>query len=164
MSQGFIQKRLVEIGVALCFVIVGVLVVVDSLRIGYRWANDGPEPGYFIFYIGCLLILGGLLVVAQTLKNWKAADALASFATFGEFKLMLLMLIPTCVYVLGVIFLGIYLASSVFVAAFMMWQGKFSLFKSAIIGLSLSAILFALFEIWFLISLPKGPIEAWLGY
>jgi len=56
------------------------------------------------------------------------------------------------------------LASAIFVAAFMVWQGKYSLLQSSFIGVTLSVILFLLFEIWFLISLPKGPIEAMLGY
>ena len=164
MNERIIEQRWIEILIALCFTAVGVLVVVDSLRIGYRWASDGPEPGYFIFYIGCLLILGSLFVIAQTVKTWKQENGETSFAAVSEFKLMLLMLIPTCVYVVGVIFLGIYLASAIFVAAFMVWQGKYSLLQSSFIGITLSVILFLLFEIWFLISLPKGPIEAMLGY
>jgi hypothetical protein len=164
MNERIIEQRWMEILIALCFTAVGVLVVVDSLRIGYQWASDGPEPGYFIFYIGCLLILGSLFVIAQTVKTWKQENGETSFAAVIEFKLMLLMLIPTCVYVVGVIFLGIYLASAIFVAAFMMWQGKYSLLQSSFIGITLSVILFLLFEIWFLISLPKGPIEAMLGY
>jgi putative tricarboxylic transport membrane protein len=29
-----------------------VLVLVDSLRVGIGWADDGPRSGYFPFYIG----------------------------------------------------------------------------------------------------------------
>jgi hypothetical protein len=55
-------------------------------------------------------------------------------------------------------------ASLIFIAAFMVWQGKYSYFKSTVVGTGISAALFALFEIWFMLPLPKGFIHAWLGY
>jgi hypothetical protein len=77
---------------------------------------------------------------------------------------MLLMLIPSVVFTAAIFVLGIYLASLTFVAAFMVWQGKYSVFKSIAVGFGISAALFALFEVWFNLPLPKGFIETWLGY
>ena len=73
------------------------------------------------------------------------------------------MAIPTLVYVLVIQFLGIYAASIVFIAAFMMWLGKYGWLKSALVGCGVSLVFFLLFEIWFHVPLPKGPIEAMLG-
>ena len=77
---------------------------------------------------------------------------------------MMLMLIPSAVFVAAIFVLGIYLASLTFVAAFMVWQGKYSYAKSISVGAGISAVLFALFEVWFKLPLPKGFIETWLGY
>jgi hypothetical protein len=77
---------------------------------------------------------------------------------------MLLMLVPSAIFTAAIFVLGIYLASLVFVAAFMVWQGKHSYFKSIAVGASISAVLFSLFEVWFKLPLPKGFIETWLGY
>jgi hypothetical protein len=46
----------------------------------------------------------------------------------------------------------------------MIWQGKYSWAKALVVGVAVPAVLFALFEIWFLLPLPKGPIEALLGF
>jgi hypothetical protein len=46
----------------------------------------------------------------------------------------------------------------------MVWQGKYSYFKSITVGAGISVALFLLFEIWFSLPLPKGLIETWLGY
>lgn len=163
-SGSHLQMRWMELLVAACFVATGALVISDSLRVGNSWANDGPEPGYFPFYIGCLMLGGAAWVILQTLLTWKQEGGKEVFAEKHEFNLMLLMLVPTAVFVAGIFVLGIYLAALIFIAAFMVWQGKYSYFKSIAVGAGISAALFILFEIWFLLPLPKGFIETWLGY
>jgi putative tricarboxylic transport membrane protein len=159
-----IQMRWMELVVAGLFVLAGAIVIKDSFRTGFRWGTDGPEPGYFPFYIGLILVVGAIWVAVQTLMTWKKEGGEESFASHEEFSLVLKMLIPTVIYVVVLIFLGLYVASILFIAFFMIWQGKYSYFKSFVVGVSVCAILFALFELWFLVPLPKGPIEALFGY
>jgi len=159
-----LQMRWIELLVAACFVGLSLLVITDSIRVGNAWGSDGPEPGYFPFYIGCLMMGGAAWVILQTLFAWKKDDGKEVFVERNAFHLMLLMLIPTSVFVAAIFVLGIYLASLIFIAAFMVWQGKYSYFKSITVGMGISTALFLLFEIWFLLPLPKGFIENWLGY
>lgn len=159
-----LQMRWMELLVAACFVGTGLLVITDSLRVGNGWASDGPEPGYFPFYIGCLMLGGAAWVILNTLRTWKQDGGNEIFAERHEFNLMLLMLIPTAVFTAAIFVLGIYVAALIFIAAFMVWQGKYSYFKSIAVGFGISAALFVLFEIWFLLPLPKGFIETWLGF
>ena len=77
---------------------------------------------------------------------------------------MLLMLLPTAAFTAAIFVLGIYVASLIFIAAFMVWQGKYSYSKSIVVGTGISAALFVLFEVWFMLPLPKGFIHTWLGY
>ena len=163
-SGAHLQMRCMELLVAACFAGVSLLVITDSIRVGKSWGSDGPEPGYFPFYIGCLLLGGAVWVIVQTLLAWKQDDGKEVFAEKHEFNLMLLMFIPTAVFVAAIFVLGIYVASLIFVAAFMVWQGKYSYFKSITVGAGISVALFLLFEIWFSLPLPKGLIETWLGY
>jgi len=163
-SGAHLQMRWMELLVAACFVGAGLLVITDSIRVGNAWGSDGPEPGYFPFYIGCLMVGGAAGVILQTLLTWKQDDGKEVFAEKHEFNLMLLMLMPTAVFVAAIFVLGIYVAALIFIAAFMVWQGKYSYFKSIAVGAGISAALFVLFEIWFLLPLPKGFIETWLGY
>ena len=159
-----LQMRWMELLVAACFAGVSLLVITDSIRVGKSWGSDGPEPGYFPFYIGCLLLGGATWVILQTLLTWKQDGGKEVFAEKHEFNLMLLMLIPSVFFTAAIFVLGIYLAALTFVAAFMVWQGKYSYFKSIAVGASISAVLFSLFEVWFKLPLPKGFIETWLGY
>ena len=159
-----ISMRWVEIAVALLFALVGAVVVMDSLRTGNEWASDGPQPGYFPFYIGALMIACAGWVVLDTLKKWRKSDVDDIFATHAEFKLVLKMLLPTCIFVAAVFALGLYVSAIFFIAFFMRWQGHYAWWKALVTGTSVAAVLFALFEVWFLVQLPKGPLETWLGY
>lgn len=162
-SEKSIQLRWVELLVAACFVAVSVLVITDSLRIGKAWGSDGPEPGYFPFYIGCLMLLGAVWVMLQTLMGWRKDGGQQVFSTTGEFSHMLMMLVPTGLFVAATVFLGIYLAALLLIAAFMVWQGRYSVLRSVSVALGVSVSLYLLFEIWFLMPLPKGLLENGLG-
>ena len=159
-----IQMRWMELVVAAFFAGIGLLVVIDSFRTGYQWSSDGPQPGYFPFYIGCTLIVGAIVVAVQTLLGWKKSENVEPFVTFSQLRLMMTILIPTSLFVLGVVLIGFYVSSVFFISSFMVWQGKYSHLKSALVGLCVSGALFLLFDVWFLLPLPKGPIETFFGY
>jgi putative tricarboxylic transport membrane protein len=42
--------------------------------------------------------------------------------------------------------------------------GNYGWHLIAVIALGVPLITFLVFEKWFLVPLPKGPLEAWLGY
>jgi hypothetical protein len=73
------------------------------------------------------------------------------------------LLIPTTVFVVVIGFIGIYVASALLIGWFMVRLGKFNLGRTAPIAIGIPAVLFALFEIWFKMPLPKGPLEQLLG-
>jgi putative tricarboxylic transport membrane protein len=159
-----LQQRWAELITAIFFCLIGSIVVFDSFRTGFRWGSDGPEPGYFPFYIGMTLIVCSIWIVFQTLVGWRKEAGEEAFAKAHEFKLVMRMFLPICLFVAGIFLLGIYAAAIIYITAFMMWEGKFSFVKSIAVGLGVPVFLFLLFEIWFLVPLPKGPIEAMLGY
>ena len=90
-----IQTRWIELLVAVCFAVAGVVVVLDSQRVGNAWGSDGPQPGYFPFYIGCLMLAGAAWVFLQTCWRWRQDGGSQVFAQAHEWRLMLKMLLPT---------------------------------------------------------------------
>ena len=162
-GAGTIQTRWAELVVALVFVIVGAVVIIDSYRVGFEWGEDGPKAGYFPHFIGYLLGIAGVVVAAQTIRRWKAMKD-DVFVTWAELKPVLTVLIPTIIYVGLVATIGIYVASAIYITGFMMWQGKFRLLPGLAVGIGVPVAVFLLFEVWFLIPLPKGPLEHLLGY
>jgi hypothetical protein len=67
-------------------------------------------------------------------------------------------------YVGAIGYIGIYAASAIYIALFMWYFGKYAIWKGIFAGTSIAVALFFMFERWFLVPLPKGPLEAWLGY
>jgi len=73
-------------------------------------------------------------------------------------------LVPTGVYVALVPYIGIYVASTLLVALFMRWFGRYNWPIVAAVSVAVPVSTFLMFEIWFLVPLPKGPLENLLGY
>ena len=71
---------------------------------------------------------------------------------------------PTAVFVFLIGYLGIYVAAALFIAFFMWWLGRYPLYKIVPVAVLVPLVLFMMFEVWFLVPLPKGPLEAALGY
>jgi hypothetical protein len=169
-----ISTRAMEIAVAAILFALGALVVFDSVRLGAGWADDGPQSGYFPFYIGLLLCISSVATLVQVaLADWKRrgefrgaiAERRGQFVAWGPLRLVLSVLLPAAVYVAGVQLIGIYVASAVYIAVFMRWLGRYPWPKSATVGVTVSIALFLMFEVWFKVPLYKGLYDplAWLG-
>jgi len=154
------SKRTLEIVTAVFFLLVGSVVMWDSSRIGAGWGSEGPQSGYFPFYIGLLMNVASAVNLLLALKSSKAE----SFVSKPAVKLVLAIFLPCLVYVGAMQWLGLYMASLIFIAVFMRWQGRFSVLKSGLTSLIVVVVLFVMFEIWFKVPLIKGPLEAALGY
>ncbi len=162
-GAGDVQTRWMEVVVALLVVAGGIVVVVDALRVGIAWGDDGPRAGYFPFFIGCALITAGGWITAKTIYAWRSLAG-SVFVTRSELRPVFQMLLPTIAFVIAIYFLGIYVASAIYIAGFMLWQGKFKWPITAATALGVPIAIFLLFEIWFLVPLPKGPFEKLIGY
>jgi putative tricarboxylic transport membrane protein len=160
-QRSLVSNRVMEISVGAFIFALGVLLIYDAQRLGTGWADDGPKSGYFPFYIGLILCFCTVVAVIQGIR---ARNAAGTFVGRKQARLILAVLLPALVYVIAVRFLGIYVASALFIGAFMFWQGKFAWFKCVAVGVLVSICLFLMFEVWFTVPLPKGPLEALFGY
>jgi cell division protein FtsW (lipid II flippase) len=86
------------------------------------------------------------------------------FVSWDRFKTVLYVLIPTVLYVSVTQFIGIYVASALFIGGFMRAMGGFSWLKIILVSVGISVTLFWMFEIQFMVPLPKGPLESLFGY
>jgi putative tricarboxylic transport membrane protein len=72
--------------------------------------------------------------------------------------------VPSVVYVILISFTGIYVASTLFITYFMLVLGGYSLARTLPIALGVSIAFFLVFELWFHVPLPKGPLETLIGF
>jgi putative tricarboxylic transport membrane protein len=161
-SENTVSTRSMELVVSGIFVALAVLIMYDNWRIGARWASDGPQAGYFPFYFGLIMFVVSATNFGVNLLA-SSADR-SNFVERSQLAQVLRVFIPTVGFVVLISFMGIYVAAAVFIAFFMKWLGGYGLQRILPVALAVPVILFLMFEIWFLVPLPKGPLETALGY
>jgi hypothetical protein len=162
--QGFVSgpgQRTVELGMAVFTAIFALVVIYGSVRVGHGWAFDGPQAGFFPFYIA-LFILGASIV--NFWQSWLEIPRAKLFAEWGQLRQVMSVVLPAALYVVLVPWIGIYLSSMVLIATFMKWLGGYRWGMVLPIAIGVPLVTFIIFERWFLVPLPKGPIEEWLGF
>ena len=158
--------RVWEIAVALAFLAFGGVVVWDSRRLGSQWASDGPQAGYFPFYIGSIICIAAVAILIGAINS--GAKGNKPFVFWGQLRMVLTVMVPSVAYVAlianPVYSLGIYEASALFIAFFMRLLGKYDWARIAGVSIGVMVGFFLMFEVWFKVPLPKGPLEAALGF
>jgi hypothetical protein len=151
-----------DIITALLFMMVGLIVMVGSIKLGASWGSDGPEAGYFPFYISLIILLSSAVTLYQAaIVNKKKKTE--SFVDKESFNQVMAVLLPAVLFVLGVQLIGIYVSSVFYIAIFMVWLGKYPLWKAIAVSVGVSVALYLMFEFWFQVPLPHGswfnPLE-----
>ena len=157
-----ISVRAMDIITAVLFLVFGITVMVGSLKLGASWGADGPEAGYFPFYISLIILLSSTVTLYQSaIVNKKKKTE--SFVEREPLKQVMAVLIPAIVFVLGVQLIGIYVSSALYIAIFMVWLGKYAIWKAVAVSIGVSIALYLMFEFWFQVPLPHGswinPLE-----
>ena len=136
--------------------------MVGSLKLGANWGSDGPEAGYFPFYISLIILLSSTVTLYQAAIVDKHKQA-KSFVNKESLKQVLAVLLPAVFFVLGVQLIGIYVSAVIYIAIFMVWLGKYPIWKAIAVSVGVSVALYFMFEFWFQVPLPHGswinPLE-----
>ena len=112
----------VEIGVAAFMALLALVGIYGSLKVGIGWGSEGPKAGFFPFYVSLAVIIASAVNLA---KIFATADDGELFASWGQLRLVLAVVIPTAIYVVVIPYLGIYVASAILIIAFMRWLGRY---------------------------------------
>lgn len=163
-GQSLVSNRTMEIAVALVLLAISAVIISDSLRLGIGWAEgEGPRAGYFPFYIAVVLGAASIaiLIKAVTASEEGLSRSFVSRTSFGR---VLTVLIPAIGYVAAVQFAGFYVASAAFLLLFMVFVGGERVLRALLVAIGVPLFFFFMFEKWFLVPLPKGPIEAMFGF
>ncbi len=159
-----VATYVVEAVVAAILLVIGTVVIVESRRLGSGWTTDGPGSGYFPFYIGLIIVISSLGLLYQSLLGKKRKTEV--FVDSVQLRRVLSVLVPAVLYVLAIRFVGVYVASAVYIALFMIVLGKYSPVRSVVAAIAINVFFFFLFEVWFKVPLFKGALDplGFLGY
>ena len=152
--------RTVDLATASILMLLGGVVVFDSLRIGIGWGTDGPRAGFFPFWLGAILILASVAIGVQA---WRRATD-KPLVTRAQLGPVLKVLWPATLMVVLITPLGLYVAAALYLGFYMRWVGRHGWLAVVLCSIGVPLVTFVVFELWFLVPMPKGPLEAWLGY
>ena len=160
-----LSQRAAEVAVGLVFLLIGLVVAFDSYRVGASWSSDGPQAGYFPFYIGLIMIVASAVTLTQAIFGKRRQDD-KMFVEWHQLKMVFSVLGPAALFIGGIQAIGIYVASTIYIAIFMIWLGHYHWLKSVALGFMVSAVGFLTFEVWFQVPLYKGAFDplSFLGY
>jgi len=167
MKKGWVSAeagpshRAVETGVAVATAVFAALVIFGSVKAGINWGAEGPRAGFFPFYIGLFILLASAVNLFSALMDLPREKL---FAEWGQLGRVVAVIIPTTFFVVLIPWLGIYVSSVLLIALFMKWLGKYRWTIVAAVSIAVPLGTFFVFEKWFLVPLPKGPLETMLGY
>jgi hypothetical protein len=153
------SHRGVEIGVAAFLALLGLITIIGSLQVGIGWGLEGPKAGFFPFYLGVLIVIASAINFVPIMMA--RSDVL--FAEWSQLKQVMAVVVPTAIYVAFIPYIGIYVASVLLIAIFMKWLGRYGWSLAIAVSVGVTVLNYLMFEKWFLVPLPKGPLEDFFG-
>jgi len=140
--------------------LLGGVVLFDAIRLGIGWGTDGPKSGFFPFWLALIMVVACGLIILQTFRRPSGETFVRREQIGPVFKVIW----PATAMVLLTHFVGLYVAAALYIGFYMRWVGRHSWFSVVGIAVAVPVISFVIFELWFLVPMPKGPLENWLGY
>lgn len=153
--------RKAEIITSVIFLLISALVIYEAYRLGFGWGLEGPQPGFFIFWLGLGLALSALVRLFQFRDTYLLQGM--EFVSVKAWPEVLKVFLPMVGAVLLMEFLGFYIASALYLGFFMRWIGRFSWGMVLLVAFLFAFSHFMIFEKWFLVPLPKGLLEPYIG-
>ena len=153
--------RAADIVCGVVLALIGLVVLVEGLRLGIGWSTDGPEAGFFIFYLGVALCLSTVPIALGAIRR---ARPTSPFVTVAQLRSVMTVLLPALAMVALTHVLGLYVSGAMYIGAYMRLIGRHRWISTVMAAIAIPLVAFLIFEIWFLVPLPKGPLEARLGY
>ena len=152
--------RAADLATAAVLMALGGLVLFDAVRLGYDWGSDGPKSGFFPFWLAVAMLVACGLIVLQALRQ--RTDK--AFVTREQLRPVLAVLVPATAMVAITEVAGLYVASALYIGFYMRWVGRHRWLTIVVLSLGIPIATFIVFERWFLVPMPKGPLENWLGF
>jgi putative tricarboxylic transport membrane protein len=161
VGRPVVTRFVMEIATACLLLAVGVAVVFGALEYQIGWDDSGPQPGYFPFFIGLIIVFSSLGVLGHTIVRRRPAE---TFWTASQARQVGAFFLPIVAFVAVSLALGLYVATALYLIGAMVLQGGYRLPFAALVGAGTAVSFFVLFEILFKQPLLKGPVEAFFGF
>src|SRR3989338_7566902 len=144
--------RVADLVTAAVLMLLGGVVMYDAVRLGIGWGQEGPRSGFLPFWLAVLLLVTAGLIFVQALLRRSAKR----FVEREQFRSVLKVLAPAAAWVILMQFVGLYVASALYMGVYMRWIGRHAWLLVAGLSGGVPLLTFLLFAKWVLAPVPKG--------
>lgn len=149
-----------DIVVAVILLCLGLVVGLDSFRLGSGWGMEGPKAGFFPIVMAIIAVAGCLVIIRQAMKGTSSVKGGKPFVPAGGMKPVLTVFIPACGMVLLTEIVGLYLAAMIYLVAYIKIVGGYRWRTVLLVSIPIPLIFYWVFEKIFLIPMPAGMFGA----
>src|ERR1700675_5074652 len=122
------SNRAADVAVSVLLLALAGLLAFDNWRTGMGWDATGPQAGYFPFYLS--VILAGACFWGLAKEFLARKTAAETFVTRAQLRRVLQVFVPTLLFCFLMQWLGLYVASFLLIAGFMVFVGRLAVWKS----------------------------------
>ena len=149
-----------DIMVAVILLCLGLVVGVDSFRLGSGWGMEGPKAGFFPIVMAIIAVAGCLVIIRQAMKGTSSVKGGNPFVPAGGMKPVLTVFIPACGMVLLTEVVGLYLAAMIYLVTYIKIVGGYRWRTVLLVSIPIPLVFYWVFEKIFLIPMPAGMFGA----
>lgn len=147
--------RKADIACGLVLLLLGGLVLWESLKLKIGWGLNGPEAGFFPFWLAVGLALCSTAVVLKAFFRGSSYGD-PPFVRKGGWVPVVKVAVPAFGMVALTEAIGLYPAAAVYLAVYMRWIGNHRWITILLVSVLLPVASYFIFDKWFLIPMPKG--------
>lgn len=156
--------RTADIVCAVVIACIGIVVIVDAVRLGSGWEMAGPQAGFFPCVLGTIVIVGCLVIIWRAVTRRGVAKSTKPFIKRDAIASVLCVVVPATLMVLLTEFIGLYVAAAIYLLAYIRWVGGHGWRTVLSISILAPLIFYVVFDRIFLIPMPQGMLGEFLGF
>ncbi len=156
--------RKADIICASMILLIGIIIMYDSIRLGFGWGTTGPLPGFFPFILSLIVIIGCLIVIAQAVERKGVSSSNKPFIPKGGLKPVLNVIIPAILMVILTEYIGLYISAGLYMGVYMRWIGRHRWSMVILLSMIVPLSTYILFDKLFLVPMPRGILGDMIGF
>lgn len=145
-----------NLAVAVLLLGIATLVIVDAVRLGFGWGDDGPESGFFPFWLGVILAICAAVELRRLLALQLAHAPARRLMPVGAWKPIAWVFVPAAGMALATELVGLHLAAVLYLAFYMRATGKVRWSTTLAVAVLVPVLLYVALDKLFLVPMPQG--------
>lgn len=144
-----------EVGTAAAIVLIAAVAMFDSRRdLFFDLSASGIGPGFYPFWSAALMGVAAAILTYRALAT--ALPSAGVFAGPDSVPSVLKLVVPMFAYAASLPWLGLYVATALFMGFYASYLGRYRWYRVIAIGILVPLAIYAVFEIGFKLTLPKS--------